>query len=341
VKITIKDIARDLKLSKTTVSFVLAGTGTSRGISLKTQERILKFAKENGYQPNLLAKSLFSGKSFTLGVVVPSIGDLFYAELVRECEIEAKKHGYILTICSSEREVEQEVKMIRMLKTKQVDGLILAPTEHCQNELRQLLKEDFPFVLIDRYYPELETNCVVIDDEQTSFALTKGLIEKGKKRIALISPDTHITTVTLRKKGYMKALENAGIEFDSNLYCEVRRNDYRNDIIKKLDELFSKDLEVDGFYFVTHYLALETILYFFRNKINSERFGLACIHRNPLFSTLAPHMDVAAIPLDEMGSKAIQILLNDMNAEQTKEKKIRYEIVLSDEIQKLQRSVGG
>jgi LacI family transcriptional regulator len=329
MKITIKDIAKDLNVSKTTVSFVLSGIGSSMGISSKTEEKILKYSKEKGYQPNLLAKSLYSGKSYTLGVIVPSIADMFYAELVREFEIEAKKNGYILIICSSERDVVQEAKMIRMLRTKQVDGLIIAPTEYCEKELKLLLQENFPFVLVDRYYPNLKTNYVVIDDLKTSFVLVSKLLAKGNKKIALFTPDTHITAITYRKEGYRKALREANISFDENLYCKVKRNTYEEDVIKVLDTLFEKVPEVDGFFFTTHYLALETIMYFFRKNIDVNKYGLACIHGNPLFSTLAPNMDVAAIPLDEMGHKAVNILLNDMNKKSGSGEKIDYEICLS------------
>lgn len=329
MKITIKDIAKELKVSKTTVSFVLSGIGAEKGISPETQARILEYAEKIGYQPNLLAKSLASGRSYTLGVVVPSIGDMFYAELVKEYETEAKKHGYILTICSSERDVEQEARMIRMLKTKQVDGLILSPTEHCAKELEILLNEDFPFVLVDRFYPNLCTNNVVIDDFQTSYNLVNKLLAKGKKRIGLLTPDTHVTSVHLRKDGYLKALEEANIPFDKNLYCEVKRNDYQNDIIQVLDKLLNSNSNVDGFYFTTHYLALETILYFLRRKIDVEQYAMACIHQNPLFSTLAPKMDVAAIPLDVMGQKAVNILLNNIDNKDKKVDKINYEIALS------------
>ena len=332
MKVTIKDIAKDLKVSKTTVSFVLSGIGSSKGISASTQKKILAYVEEKGYQPNLLAKSLYTGISNTIGVIVPSIGDIFYAELVKEFEVEAKKSGYILTICSSERDVLQEVRMIRMLKTKQVDGLIIAPTEYCGQELKSLLKENFPFVLVDRYYPDLETNYVVVDDVETSFVLTNKLIAQGKKKIALITSDTGITTITLRNEGYKKALSKAKMSFDDNLFCEVKRNDYANNIVEVLDNLLKKVPDIDGFYFTTHYLALETILYFIKKNINISQYGLACIHRNPIFETLAPTMYVARIPLDEMGSEAVNILLNEMNNKNGTIDKIGYEISLSNSL---------
>jgi LacI family transcriptional regulator len=329
MKLTIKDIAKDLKLSKTTVSFVLSGIGSSKGISAATQKRILRYAEDKEYQPNLLAKSLYSGKSNTIGVVIPSIGDAFYAKLVMEFEVEAKKNGYIMTICSSERDVLQEAKMIRMLKTKQVDGLIIAPTEHCEQELESLLRENFPFVLVDRFYPNLKTNYVVIDDIETSFTLVNRLIGRGKKKIALITPDTQVSAISLRKEGYIKALNKANLLFDENLYCKVKRNDYANNIIEVLDNLLEKVPDVDGFFFTTHYLALETVLYFLGKNIRISQFGLACIHRNPIFETLAPTMDVASIPLDEMGHKAVNILLDDINNKTGIGDKIGYEISLS------------
>ena len=330
MKVTIKDIAKDLKVSKTTVSFVLSGIGSSKGISDSTQKRILEYVEEKGYQPNLLAKSLYSGKSNTIGVIVPSIGDVFYAELVKEFEVEAKKGGYILTICSSERDVLQEVRMIRMLKTKQVDGLIIAPTEYCAQELKSLLEENFPFVLVDRYYPDIKTNYVVVDDLETSFVLVNKLIAQGRKKIALITSDTGITTITLRNEGYKRALKEANVPFDENLFCEVKRNDYANNIVEVLDNLLARVPDVDGFYFTTHYLALETILYFIKKSKNISQYGLACIHRNPIFETLAPTMYVARIPLDEMGSKAVNILLNEMNNKTEIIDKIGYEISLSN-----------
>ncbi|MCK9639967.1 MAG: LacI family transcriptional regulator [Prolixibacteraceae bacterium] len=332
MSITIKDIAKDLKVSKTTVSFVLSGIGSSKGISAGTQKKILEYVEEKGYQPNLLAKSLYTGISNTIGVIVPSIGDIFYAELVKEFEVEAKKSGYILTICSSERDVLQEVKMIRMLRTKQVDGLIIAPTEYCGQELKSLLKENFPFVLVDRFYPDLKTNYVVVDDLETSFVLVNKLIAQGKKKIALITTDTRITTISLRNKGYKDALNEAKIPFDENLFCEVKRTNYANNIIEVLDNLLGKVPDIDGFYFTTHYLALETILYFIKKNINISQYGLACIHRNPIFETLAPSMYVARIPLDEMGREAVNILLNEMINKTGTGDKIGYEISLSNSI---------
>lgn len=308
--ITIKDIAKDLNLSKTTVSFVLSGIGPEKGISKKTQERILSYADKYKYQPNLLAKSLHSGISNTIGVVVPSIGDVFYAELVREIEKEAKKRGCLITICSTERDPLQEVKIIRMLKAQQVDGLIIAPTEYCELELKSLLNDHFPFVLIDRFFPNIETNYVVIDDFQTSVTLVRNLINQDKKKIALITIDSNITAIERRTEGYIKALENANIPVDDALICKVKRNDYVEDIVNVLDNLLETVPDVDAFYFTAHYLAFEAIMYFIERNRSITDYGLACIHQNPIFKNFAHGMEIARIPIEKMGYQAVNILLD-------------------------------
>jgi len=226
MSITINDIAKSLNLSKTTVSFVLSGIGTKKGVSKNTQERILDYAKSVNYQPNHLARSLIKGKSNMIGVLVPSIGDSFYAKFLKELEHEAEKRGYIMIMSSSERIPEREVKLIAAMRSKQVDGLIIAPTEHLQNEMNKLLNDNFPFVLIDRFYPDVNTNYVIINDVNTTYRLVRNLIDKGRRRIAFITVDTKISALADRLTGYKNALDAANIPFDPELYCELPRDNY-------------------------------------------------------------------------------------------------------------------
>ena len=112
MKTSLKDIAEELRLSKTTVSWVLSGRGNERGISQATQDRVKQCARRMNYQPNLLARSLNTGVSSTIGLILPSISDSFYSQVAREVEMEAERHGYSLMICSSESEGERENRMI-------------------------------------------------------------------------------------------------------------------------------------------------------------------------------------------------------------------------------------
>jgi len=310
---TLKDIANELKLSKTTISFVLSGIGTEKGISPATQKRILDYTKRVHFEPNRLARSLVSGYTNTIGVVVPSVGDMFYSELVMEIENAAKKRGYIIVICSSGHDSRQEAKMIRTLKANQVDGLIIAPTEHCREELVLLQADHVPFVLVDRYFPELDTNYVVADEYRATEVLLDNLT-KNRRRIVLVTPDTKVTAITIRNEAYADTLRKAGMEVDEKLMCCVRRADYRADIVRVLDRLFEEVPDVDAFFFTTHYLASETMLYMYQRGIDNTQFGLACFHGSPVISALAPAMNVARVPLEGYGSCAVEILLANKNA---------------------------
>lgn len=320
MNLSLKDIAKALNVSKTTVSWVLAGQGDQRKISPTTQKKILDYAKKVDYQPNLLAKSLLSGTTHTLGLVVPSIGDEFYAQIAREIELEAEDHGYTLTFCSSEADPDRESRMIRMLRSKQVDGLIIAATKRSKVDLENLIEENFPFVLIDRFFPELDTNYVIIDNEGASAELVGRLVRRGKKKIACITTDTHLLVMNMRYDGYKRGLTEAGIPVLPALYGEVKREGYEVDIVRVLDRIFREVPDVDGFYFTTHYLGLESLRYFYKRGIDiSQRLGLACMHTTPSFEILAPQMEIAVQPIPEIGKEAVDILLSELENPDSKD----------------------
>lgn len=240
MKTSLKDIAEELRLSKTTVSWVLSGRGNERGISQATQDRVKQCARRMNYQPNLLARSLNTGVSSTIGLILPSISDSFYSQVAREVEMEAERHGYSLMICSSESEGERENRMIRMFRAKQVDGIILAPTKISKTEIRQLIDDAFPLVVFDRYFSELKTHYIIIDNEQSSYRLVSHLIERGAR------PDRHRDDQPASDHdgsaacGYARALTEAGLPVDPDLYGEAAFVGYEENVFRALDRIFAK-----------------------------------------------------------------------------------------------------
>lgn len=309
MSISLKDIANSLNVSKTTVSWVLSGRGDERKISRLTQEKIKAYAKAHNYTPNLLAKSLNSGKTNTIGLVIPSIADTFYAQIAREVEIEAEKLGYTVTFCSSEADEARESRMIRMLKAKQVDGMIIAATEYTRNEIENLAKESFPLVLIDRFFPELDTNYVIVDNENGVHCVIEKMIESGRKKIAFVTTDTQLIVMKKRQAGYEKALDEASIPFNPELVVEVSRKNYEDDIVRKLDDLFVREPNVDAFFFATHYLALEALRYFYKHHLDHEdKFILGCFHSTYALDILAPQMIIIEQPISQIGKQSVDIL---------------------------------
>lgn len=306
---SLKDIAVQLHLSKTTVSWVLSGQGDKKGISPETQQRVVRCARELAYEPNLLARSLNSGVSKTIGLILPSISDGFYADVAQRIETEAEKAGYALLIAGSDSEADRETAMLRLFRSKKADGIIMAPTQISEHEIRRTIDTDYPIVLLGRYFSEVPIDRIVINDRETSYRLVHRLVAEGRRRIALLTPDLRLPAMELRSQGYADALSDARIPVDPALYAEIPLADYRQHVDRALDRILETTPDADGFFFTTHILASEALRYFHDHGIDHNRLGLACMHENPLFRILAPGMHVARFPVEEIGSHAVRMIL--------------------------------
>ena len=327
---SLKDLATRLHLSKTTVSWVLSGQGDSKGISSETQKRVLDCASELSYQPNLLARSLNTGKSKTLGLILPSISDSFYSEVAYTIESEAKKAGYSLMISSSNSEIAQENEMIRLFQSRKVDGTIIAPTKLSRREISRLIDDKRPLVLFDRYFPDLKANYVIIDHENAAYRLTTRLIDRGYRKIAIITTNPHLLTMDMRREGYVNAMSDAQLPIDSQLYGEVPYVNYRENIVAVMDRIFNDIPDVDAFFFTTHILAIEGFKYLNRRgfSLNDGSIGLSSMHSNDLFRIVAPGIDYAEFPVKEMGENIVSILLQQIKACQDGKNFPQHKVVL-------------
>lgn len=313
MKASIKDIAQALNLSKATVSWILSGQGEAKGFSRVTIKRVQEYADSVNYRPNLLARSLSLGATNTIGLIIPFIGDTFYAQLVQAIELEAARNKYVLIVCSSEGDGDKEFELIKMLRSKQVDGIIIAPTKISTKGIDLLIKDSLPFVLVDRYYPELSVNYVIVNNYPCCYDMVSHLIKKGSSKIALLTTDIHLHVMKQRIEGYRKALTDSNLPNESSLEILVDRQNYATDIVDKLDRLFDEVKDVDGFFFSTHYLALEAIRYFVRQKIDYQaRFHMGCFHETIALDILAPDMSITLMPIREMGVQVVHILLENI-----------------------------
>lgn len=316
MKVSIKDIAQALNLSKATISWILSGQGETKGFSEATIKRVKDYADSVNYRPNLLARSLSLGTTNTIGLIIPFIGDTFYAQLVQAIESEAARNKYVLIVCSSEGDGDKEFELIKMLRSKQVDGIIIAPTKISRKGVNLLSKESLPFVLIDRYYPNLDTNYVIVNNCQGCYDMVYHLARKGAQKIALITTDIHLHVMKQRTDGYRKALRDCDIVNDLDLEVFVERQNYKTDIIDKLDCLFEEVPSVDAFFFSTHYLALEAIRYFINCKMDYHtRFHMGCFHETIALDILSPEMSISKMPIEQMGVQAMQTLLENIKDE--------------------------
>lgn len=312
---SLKDIAEALHLSKATISWILSGQGEAKGFSQATIQRVKAYTESVGYRPNLLARSLTKGTTNTIGLVVPSIGDTFYAQLAGAIEAEAARSGYTLVVCSSEADGQKEHELLRTLIAKQVDGIIIAPVTASTDNVDFLLKTKIPFVLTDRYFPQLDTNFVLVNNEEGVRRATTFLLEQGAAKPVLITTEMHLSVMKDRTAGFCKAVADRGIALPAECLVEVKRAEYRKELAERLDELFARHPDTDGFFFATHYLAIEAIRYFIAHGIDyRSRFRLGCFHITTAFDILAPDMSICYMPIDRMGCKSVRLLLENIEA---------------------------
>ncbi|MGB3152002.1 MAG: LacI family DNA-binding transcriptional regulator, partial [Maribacter sp.] len=253
-KIFLKDIAKDLSVSKTAVSLVLNNKGDENKISQDTQQRIIAYAKEHDYVPNQLARGLSRGKSETIGLIIPNISDTFYSKIAGYVEREAKNLGYTVIFSSSYEDPKKEGELIRSMLNRQVDGLIIASTQQNKKEIKFLKNSNFPFVLIDRHYPGIDADHVVVDNFGGSKLATEHLLSLGRRRTGFVSLRTGLEAMRQRLLGYQNALDEFHIELTKEFVKELSFENYEQEMGKAIQELLKFPNSVDSIVFSTHYL---------------------------------------------------------------------------------------
>lgn len=205
--VRLKDIARDMGLSTVTISKVLRGHSD---IGEETRIRVLRRMKELHYQPNFAARALITGRTWTIGLVVPDLLHPFFAQVAKAISAGIRGQGYSLIITSSEEDPELEQQEIEQLLARRVDVMLVASAQWTAESFRLIEARKIPFVLIDRRFAGLPANFVGVDDEAVGMLGTSHLIERGCRRIAHIrGPET--STALGRLEGYKRALAEHGL----------------------------------------------------------------------------------------------------------------------------------
>ena len=216
-----KDIARDLGVSVITISKVLRN---HPDVGDETRERVLARVKELDYRPNLAARSLVTGRTYLVGLVVPDLLHPFFAEIAKSLSDVLRESGYYLIISSSEEDPNLEEQEINHLLARRLDTLIIASCRSTVDLFFRIEKQQTPYVLIDRSLPGLSANFVGVDDEAVGMLATSHLIDVGCKNIAHIcGPET--SPGTRRMDGYKRALVRAGLKVNDSYIIPERKGD--------------------------------------------------------------------------------------------------------------------
>lgn len=220
-KITIRDIAAEVNVSPTTVSLIINNRPCR--VSEPIRQAVLDCVKKHNYTPNSSARALVMKKTQTIGLILPDISNPFFAELSKGVERAAQKKHYSVIFCNSYDEGENDLKNLNILLSKQVDGIILAPSLHTEDtELIRQMNEisktnNLPIVLADRQVPGCDFDIARIDHQKGGFIATQYLLSLGYKKIGCITGPMSTDSAVLRHKGYLEALHLANIEADPAL----------------------------------------------------------------------------------------------------------------------------
>lgn len=314
---SIKDIAKALNVSITTISFVLNGKGEERKISKEVIKKIQDYVELINYSPNQVAQSLRTGESKILVFMVEDISNSFFANIARKIEDIAYKKNYKVLFCSTENNDKRSRELIRVFSERQVDGFIIVPSAGIKREIEKLIKNGIPVVLGDRYFQDLPTHHVIIDNFNASKSATAELIRNNFKKIAFITVDTNQNQMHDRANGYKKAISDAGLK---SIILELPFNKINKPEGSKLIKSLLLEEEIDAVFFSTNYLtqvALEIIKEVNPNLIYA--LGIITFDDNEFFKINNPSITAVAQPIEQIAKELMDIMFKILKS---KDKKI-------------------
>ncbi|MDR0395367.1 MAG: LacI family transcriptional regulator [Tannerella sp.] len=319
-RVSIKNIAEELGVSTTTVSLVLSGKEKEGRVGKDMAEKIRQKAKEMHYEPNHLARGLRMGRSLTIGLIVADISNLFFANLAFHIQEYAEKFGYSVIITNTNESDLKLEKMVNVLKSRQVDGFIIVPTEHGKPYVEDLVKRNIPTVLVDRYFPEINTGAVVVDNYNASAKAVKSLIKQGCKNIGLVIYKSRLSHMQERKRGYLDAVTEHGL-YNPDLVKEINYSFISNDVSIAIESLVLKEKYIDGLFFATNTLSMLSIKQLMNMNLQIPNdIKVVCFDKSDAFeftNLLIPYIQQ---PIPEMGKRAVDLLFEQMKEERAEKR---------------------
>jgi len=311
--ITIKDIAKALNLSTSTVSRALRG---SYEINPETKKLVLEYAGKMNYHPNPIALSLKENRSRAIGVIVPEIANNFFSQAINGIEAVAYDRGYHVVIFQSHESYERERSNIQHLVGRKVDGVLISLSGQTTevSHLQEIQNRGVPLVVFDRISNEIEANKVIADNFQGAFEATEHLIVSGRKRIAHITSPSLLYTTNERLEGYKAALEKHGIPFDTNLirYCGFEPEEAREVIFELLETQ-----KPDAIFTASDRLALDCFAAVKAKGISiPEQVAFIGFTNLQVAHLLDPPLSTVVQPAFEIGKTAVSMLLDTIENKQ-------------------------
>jgi LacI family transcriptional regulator len=322
-KPSITELAHQLKISTTTVSFILNGKAKEKRISEKLIKRVKNAALKVGYQPNQFAKGLRTGRTNIIGLMVEDISNPFYATIAKMIEERVYVNGYKIIYCSTENDKNRGKEFLNMFSTLGVDGCIIAPTMGMESDIKELVEKGMNVVLFDRKFKNKHADVVMVDNKQGMFNAVEHLIGRGHKNIGLVALALDKPEKEERILGYKEAIEKHGLTlYAFPLSFKVEYHDY----VVQIKKILTENKGLDAIIFGTNYLGisgLEAI-----SELNLEipkDIAMVSFDDHDIFRIHKPRISVVAQPLEKIAQTAIDTLLAKL---QKKDEKKNFETII-------------
>jgi LacI family transcriptional regulator len=332
-KVTLKQIAKELDVAISTVSKALKN---SNEISEDMRLKVQAFAKLYNYKPNLIALSLKNRKTKTIGIIIPEIIHHFFATVISGIEQYANEKGYNVMVCLSDESFDKEVLNMELLANGSIDGFIMSLSKETQQKkdfhhIAEVISQGMPVVMFDRVTNEILCDKVIIDDVHAAFNAMQFLIDKGFKKIGLITTVDYVSVGKLRTDGYIKALKNNNIKFDEALILKVEDIDNCADEIQKLmqNNDFDAVFAVNELFAVTAIKAAHKLGLKIPDDISIIGFtdGIISKYSSPSITTVSQNGI-------KMGNKAAKMLIDRLELDDDAEERYRTEVIETELVER-------
>lgn len=321
-QVTIKDIAKELNISCSTVSRALKDFP---GISPTTRKAVVALADKYNYRPNAIALSLRNQKTNIIGVVIPETVHFFFSTVISGIEDEAMKEGYNVMICQSNERYEREADSIDALMGARVDGLLVSISRETSDlkHLEKVVTDGTPMVFFDRLVEGMNASSVIVDDYQGAYDAVEHLIKKGCKHIVHLAGPDNLIICRKRKEGYISALEDYEIPLDESYIVECRSGE-ELEAEKALTHLLESGMAIDGVFASNDMAGLGAISAIKKADIKIPEEIAVVGFSNWQFSSLVnPSLSSISQPGYEMGREAAKLVFEEIDAKEPGKRQVK------------------
>jgi LacI family transcriptional regulator len=314
-KVTLKEIAKELDVSISTVSKSLKN---SLEISEDTRQKVQAFAKLYNYKPNNIALSLKNRKTKTICIIIPEIIHHFFATVISGVENVANENGYNVIVCLSDESFDKEVINMEMLANGSIDGFIMSLSKETQQKkdfhhILEVINQGMPVVMFDRVTNDILCDKVIIDDTLAAFNATQFLIDKGFKKIALITTVDYVSVGKLRTVGYIKALKNNELKVNEEIILKIEDTEHFETSIENL----ILNNELDAIFAVNEIFAVTAIKMAYKHGIKvPDDLSIIGFTDGIISKYSTPSITTVGQNGFKMGGKAAKMLIERLENEQ-------------------------